>query len=446
VAQRAQRLVNAAKNSPLPEGTYAIGAGLVIVGVSAYGFQILAARQLSDTQYAALNGLWAMVFVVAPGFFQPLEQEVSRALAHRRALGIGGGPLVKRAAALGGILAGAVALLSLIFAPRLISELFHDEALLLPAMLIAFFSYYLAHTTRGTLSGNGRFGPYGQMHASEGIIRLALCVILFAAGIGSPFLYGLALALPPLGAIAIALRGQRGLMTPGPAAPYSELSSALSLLLIGSVLAQLLSYASFLAANILAEPGQKALVGKFITGLFIARIPILLFQAVQAALLPKLAHLAGEGRHADFRVGMRKLVLIVIGLGLLGVVAGGTIGPFVGELLFGKNKFILGHRDLALLAAGSGLFILAMTLAQGLIALRGYAIAAISWCAGIVAFVVVCAPGHDLFLRVELGFVAGSGVAAAVMGVALIFRTRAGVPSDAAEELVENIPHEPLEI
>ena len=157
-----------------------------------------------------------------------------------------------------------------------------------------------------------------------------------------------------------------GSLTPGPEAPYSELSSALSLLLLGSVLAQLLSYASFLAANILATPSEKASVGMFITGLFIARIPILLFQAVQAALLPKLAGLAGEGRHDDFRGGMRKLVLIVVGARASSARSRPRrSGPFVGELLFGKDKFILGHRDLALLAAGSGCFILALTLAQG---------------------------------------------------------------------------------
>jgi O-antigen/teichoic acid export membrane protein len=167
---------------------------------------------------------------------------------------------------------------------------------------------------------------------------------------------------------------------------------------------------------------------------------------VQAALLPKLAHLAGEGRHADFRTGMRKLVLIVLGLGLIGVVAGATIGPMAGEILFGKDKFILGHRDLALLAAGSAGFILALTLAQGLIALRGYAAAAISWFIGLAAFVVVCAPGEDLFLRVELGFVAGSFVASVAMAISLLLRSRGGIPTDAAEELVENIVAEPLEI
>jgi hypothetical protein len=115
-------------------------------------------------------------------------------------------------------------------------------------------------------------------------------------------------------------------------------------------------------------------------------------------------------------------------------------------LLFGKDKFILGNRDLALLAAGSGAFILALTLAQGLIALRGYAAAALAWTAGIVAFVAVTALGDDLFLRVELGFVAGTAVAALSMGFALLMRMRSGVTADGLEELVENIPHEPLEI
>jgi hypothetical protein len=446
VSDRAQRLIDAAKKAPLPEGTYAIGAGLVVAGLTAYGFQILAARQLTETEYAALNSLWAIVFVVAPGFFQPLEQEVSRALAHRRARGIGGGPLVRRAALLGGVLAGLVIAVALAASPRLVDELFHDETLLLVALVVAIASYFVAHITRGTLSGNGRFGPYGLMHGGEGILRIAFCVVLFVADVGNPWLYGLALALPPVGAIALSLRGQHGLLRPGPDAPYSELSSALGLLLLGSVLAQLLSYASFLAANLLATSGEKDSVGRFITGLFIARIPILLFQAVQAALLPKLAGLAGAGLHDDFRTGMRRLVVIVVGLGVLGTVGGATVGPFAGELLFGEDKFILGHRDLALLAAGSGGFILALTLAQGLIALRGYAGAAGAWFCGIAAFAVATALGDDLFLRVELGFVAGAATASAIMAVLLAARMRSGVPREAVGELVTNIGHEPLEI
>ena len=98
-------------------------------------------------------------------------------------------------------------------------------------------------------------------------------------------------------------------------------------------------------------PVQRAMVADFIVGFFIARIPILLFQAVQAALLPKLAGLAGAGRIDDFRSGLRKLVLIVIGVGVLGIIGGVTVGPTVGKILFG-DKFNLEWVDLGLLVRG----------------------------------------------------------------------------------------------
>lgn len=444
MSSRAQRLADAAKRS-LPEGTFAVGAGLLIAGLTAYGFQILTGRTLAKPDYAALNGLWALVFVVTPGFFQPLEQEVSRAVASRAARGIGGGPLVRRAALLGGILAAGVALVAVVASKPLVDELFDGEWLLLVALLVALATYYVAHLTRGTLSGNGRFQRYGLMHGVEGSVRFLACLALVVIGVDAVGAYGLALALPPAVAVLLALRGQHGLLRPGPEAPYSELSNALVLLLVGSFLAQTLGYAAFLGANLLADAAEKDAVADFIFGLFIARIPILLFQAVQAALLPKLAGLAGAGKVDDFRGGLRKLVFVVIGLGVFGTVAGATVGPWAGRILFGAENFTLEHRDLGLLAAGSGAFILALTLAQALIALEGYAQAAVSWLAGIVAFGVVTALGDDLFLRVELGFVAGSAVAALVMSVMLLARLRRDVPRT-AEPLVRVIGHEPLEI
>ena len=54
MAQRGHRLIEAAKQ-PLPEGTFAVGAGLMVAGVTTYGFQILGFRALSKTDYAALN-------------------------------------------------------------------------------------------------------------------------------------------------------------------------------------------------------------------------------------------------------------------------------------------------------------------------------------------------------------------------------------------------------
>src|SRR5207248_7394989 len=96
--QRAQTLLT---TLPVPEGTFAVGAGLVVSGITTYGFQILAFRGLSKPDYGALNALWVFVFVLAPGIFLPLEQEVGRAVAARRVRGVGGGPVVRRAGVLG---------------------------------------------------------------------------------------------------------------------------------------------------------------------------------------------------------------------------------------------------------------------------------------------------------------------------------------------------------
>jgi O-antigen/teichoic acid export membrane protein len=450
--QRAQRFIEAARKFPVPEGTYAVGLGLLISGITAYGFQILAFKGLTKSEYAALNGLWILVFVVAPGFFLPLEQEVGRAVADRRSRSIGGGPVVHKAARAGAVLALSLIALSLIGfeAFGFTDRLFHGQEVLLICFVIALATYAVQHITRGTLSGNGRFGPYGLILGAEGVLRIAPVIVVYAAGLDDLIWYGLALAIPPLLASIVAVWGQKGLLEPGPEAEWSELSTNLSLLFLGSLAAQALSYAAALGVLLLAQgKAERDAAADFIVGFFIARIPILLFQAIQAALLPKLAALSGAGKHADFRSGLKKLVMIVIGVGVLGVVAGATIGPTVGQILFG-DKFNLGSRDLTLLFLGSAAFILALTLAQALIALLGHARALIAWAVGLVLCVGVMALGSsatisDLFLRVELGYLAGCLGAAVMMTIFLIGRLRAHGPEDLSL-LVEAIEHEPLEI
>src|SRR3954447_16088214 len=452
MSQRAQRMIEAARKIPVPEGTYAVGVGLLISGVTAYGFQILAFRGLSKPDYAALNGLWILLFIVAPGFFLPLEQEVGRALAHRRAKDEGGGPVIRKAAWATAALTGGLVVFTLVWALvfPLVNRLFHGQGVLLVCFLIGLVTYAVQFLVKGAFSGNGRFGPYGEILGSEGIIRMIPLVALVAMGVDNLLWYGLALAVPPVLAVLFAMRGQHGLMQPGPDAQWSELSTNLTYLLLGSLTAQALSYSAALGGIVLAQgPHERKMVADFIVGFFIARIPILLFQAVQAALLPKLAALSGAGKHADFRSGLKKLVMIVLGVGALGVVAGATIGPTVGEILFG-DKFNLGSRDLTLLFLGSAAFILALTLAQALIALLGHGRALIAWAVGLVRCVGVMALGSsatvdDLFRRSELGYLAGCLGAAAMMTVFLLLRLREHGP-ESLSLLVEAIEHEPLEI
>jgi O-antigen/teichoic acid export membrane protein len=449
VVERVQRLVTVARKLPLPPGTVAVAAGIVVNAVTSYVFLLLAYRQLttehSTVGYSAVFGLWVVVFTLTPGFFQPLEQEVGRAVAHRRAQGIGAAPLVKRATAIGGVLAlGAIAGCVAAVAP-ITSRVFHDNVALFIALLIGIAVYYASYVGRGALSGNGRFRAYGMILGVEGIVRLAATIVLVVIGSRTPGPYGFAIAVPGAIALLISLRGEKNLLVAGPPAPYSELSTALGWLLLGSILTQALSNSAYLAAISLATSGDETRVGKFAAGILIARTPILAFGAVQAALLPRLASLAGAGREQEFRNALRRLVMIVLVVGVVGAAAGFTVGHPLGRLLFG-DTFTLGNRDLGLLAVGSGAFILAVTLAQALIALRSYAAVALSWLVGVVAVVVTVAFGDDLLLRSELGFVAGAMASTAAMFPCLVVRLRSRVPMDALERLVDGIQHEPLEI
>jgi len=443
--QRAQDLI---ASLPVPDGTFSVGAGLVVAGITAYLFQILAFRGLSKPDYGALNALWVFVFVLAPGLFLPIEQEVGRALAARRAHRIGGAPVIRRAAAIGLVFATALGIITAvvaIFTP-MVDTLFAGKAGLVICLVMSLFTAGFLLLARGAFAGAGEFGAYGVSMGAEGIIRLIPCVALVAIGATNPVGFGLCLAIAPALATLVALRGTENLMTPGPTAPWSELSANLGLLLAGSLLAQILSYAPFLGAQLLATTKQRTAMADFIVGLFLSRIPILLFQAVQAALLPGLAAQVSAGRNDEFRSGMRNLLLVVSGIGVLGVIGGATLGPFVGTLLFG-DKFDLGGRDLALLAAGSGLFILALTLAQGLIALNALAQVVYAWLAGVLLFCAVAAvASSDLFLRVELASIAGAGAAALALAWMYWRHLRRGIDTESLASLVEQIEHEPLEI
>ena len=173
MAQRTQRLIQAARR-PVPEGTYVVGAGLLVAGVTTYLFQILSFRSLSKADYAALNALWVSVFVLAPGFFLPLEQEVGRAVAARRSHGIGGGPIVRRAAVLGTWLTIGLGLGVVVIAltTNVIDKLFEGSAGLVACLVIALFSYCFTYLARGTVAGNGRFRPYSKIVGAEGLVRV----------------------------------------------------------------------------------------------------------------------------------------------------------------------------------------------------------------------------------------------------------------------------------
>ena len=444
-AQLAALGIDRDRRSPLPEGTLAVGAGLLVSGITAYGFLVLAARALGPEEYAPLGLLWTVVFLVGPGFFLPVEQEVSRALSERKAKGIGGGPLLRRAALLTALVLGILLVAVAASAPLTLPKLFDDEWLLLVGLALALSGAAAGHLARGACSGQGRFRPYAVFLAADGAVRLLLCAALSIAGVDTPGWYGVAVGVAPLVAVVIAIGGERGLVTPGPDASWGELSKALVILLVASVLSFTLVNAGPMAIDLLGSESEQADAGRFLNGLIIARVPLFLFQAVQASLLPKLSALAGAGRFEELRAGLRNLMAVTVAIGAVATAGAFALGPEVVRLLFGA-EFELDHRTLGLLALSCAAYMIAVALAQAVIALSGHRLVAASWGLGVAAFVLVTAFAADeLFLRVEVGLVAGAGVAAVAMAASLAARMGAGARLDtgAVIEALHDLPLEP---
>jgi O-antigen/teichoic acid export membrane protein len=430
--------------NPLPEGTVSVAIGLVVAGLSAYIFLSAANSALGKQNFVPISQLWFVTFILAPGFFLPMEQELGRALAHRRALGQGSLPVVKKALLLGLILIGAITVVILALSKFLVDEVFHGYWALLFALILGFVAYASSHFTRGLCSGSGRFGSYGFLLGGEGAFRILLCAALTAVGVDAVGWWGLLVGIPAIFAVLITVVRAHGFdLQDGPPSSWGEITPNLGWLLCGSVLAAALLNAGPIAANLLASDSQKELVSEFSYAVLIARVPLFLFQAVQAALLPKLARLAAQGALVEFRQGFFKLLRVVLAVGALGTVGAFLLGPLVGEILFNET---ISRRTFTLLAISSALYMVAVACAQALIALHGHSRVAMGWAVGMAAFIVVTAiGGSDVLLRVELGLVAGSVGALATFGFCLAARMRHPTAAVAGDiyDAVYDFPMEP---
>ena len=427
---------------PLPEGTLPVGLGLLIAGISSYAFFKVGQEALGKDDFKPIVALWFATFILAPGFFLPLEQELGRAVAERRALGQGGQPVVKRIVPLGLSLAAVVIITVLALSPWITSEFFEGYGIVTAALIIAFASYAPAHLARGICSGSGRFNSYGVVMGADGLVRIIGCLVLFALGVEAVGPYALLIALAPLVGVGY-VTARRDLTTePGPPASWNEVTPNLGWLLIGSVLAAGLVNAGPIAIDLLARPDESERVTQFGNGVLMARVPLFLFQAVQAALLPRLARLAAQGDLTEFRAGFRRLMIVVAAVGVSGTVGAFLLGPTALEIVYDGG---LDRRTLTLLAFGSAVYMVALATAQAVIALHGHARVALGWTCGMAAFVLVTWLSSDeLYLRVELGLVASSAAALVVFVVSLRHLLRSERRATAGS-ILEAITDRPLE-
>jgi O-antigen/teichoic acid export membrane protein len=389
-----------------------------VAGIATYAFFIVGERALGGEEaFAPVVAMWFATFSLAPGFFLPLEQEMGRALSARKAHGDGGLPVVRRIVVLGAIITTVVLVAILAASSLIATEYFDGNWWMLAALATAFVAYAPAHLARGVCAGTGRFNSYAIVIGSDGIVRILACVGLAIIGIEAAGPYAFAVALAPLVPVSIVAAKGDLRTEPGPDADWSEVSQNLGWLLMGTVFAAALLNAGPVTANLLRGEGEEELITRFSYGVLLARIPLFLFQAVQAALLPRLSRLAARGEFDEFRDGLRKLLYLVTAVGVIGTAGAFVLGPFVIRTVYDSE---LSGRTLAMLALSSAIYMGGLATAQAVIALQGHARVALGWGLGMVAFVLGTWLSSDqLFRRIEIGLLISSGVALAVFAVSL---------------------------
>ncbi|HSL75150.1 MAG TPA: lipid II flippase MurJ [Ilumatobacteraceae bacterium] len=429
--------------TPLPEGTIPVGIALLIAGVATYAFfKVGTVAVGGDEEFAPIATMWFATFALAPGFFLPLEQELGRALSHRRAISQGGRPVVRKVVGLGVALVAIVSLVILAASPVIASSLFSGNWFMVAAMLAAFAAYAPAHMARGICSGSGRFTEYAVVLGSDGIVRIVLCVLLALVGVTAVGAYGLAIAISPLFAVAYVYRRGALRSDPGPPAEWSEVTPNLGWLLLGSVSAAALLNAGPITASLLADPSASGLVTQFSYGVLLARIPLFLFQAVQAALLPRLSRLAARGEFGEFRSGLKQLMFVVVAVGAVGTAGAFVLGPWALRIVYDAD---LSGRTLAMLSLSSAVYMLALATAQAVIALQGHALVALGWAIGVVGFVLgTWLSSDEVFRRIEIGLVVSSLAALFTFALALRHRLRVGA-TPSHESVIEAITDMPFE-
>ena len=324
----------------------------------------------------------------------------------------------------------------------LTSDMFDGHWVVTLALVLSISFYAPMHLARGIASGSGRFVAYGTVMAVDGLVRIMACVLLWQFGVTHVGAYALAVAVSPLVAAGVVFVRGETKTDDGPPATFSEITPNLGWLLLGTIMAAALVNAGPLGVDFLANASDAEKVTAFGNGVLLSRVPLFLFQAVQAALLPRLARLAAKGDLEEFRHGFSLLLKVVTAVAVLGTVGSFVLGPPILTMVYEGG---LDRRTLTLLALASGMYMLALAVSQGVIALQGHKFVAVGWLSAMIGFLAVTTfASDDLFLRVELGLVAGSTVALAVFSYAFRARMNAGAIPD-AESMIDGVLDFPLE-
>ena len=325
-----------------------VGVATAISAVCGYAVLYLAARALNPAGFSVFGVFWG-AFGLVNGAAYGLLQEATREVRTSAHVPIGDGPHtqpVRVATGVGLVAALAMAATSPLWAPHVFSE---SRPLSVILLCVGMAGFCIHATLLGLLAGTGRWGGYGVLMVTDAVMRVLIAAAAFVVGWGlDGFLWAtvagavgwlLLLAVSPGARIAARLR------TPGTTAGFLR-GAGHSIAAAGASAILVMGFPVLLKATSGGDLGAAG--GVVILAVTLTRAPLLVpLTAMQGNLI---AHFVDHRGHR-----LRALlapVAVVLGLGAVGVLAAGLVGPWLIRVAFG-DEYGPGGALLAWLTAGA---------------------------------------------------------------------------------------------
>lgn len=394
----------------LPQGISQVAGGLVLTGATAYVFLILTARLLGPSKYALISSLWSLVFILGLGLFLPLQQELSRQISIRNIAIMGYREVVIAVMKFVAMLLVLVLGATWLFRSKLEHYFFGRNSELLVALGIALVGYAMLSVVLGVLAGRREFRLYAFAQSLDGLLRVIATVLVAAVGVRYVGTYALIFAVMPAAASVLIYFHLRRVLVDGGPSSVLDIAKSIGWLLVGSLCSQLLLNGVVLIAKAHSNASNSRAIGGFIAATVLVRVPLFMFGALQSTLLPKLSSLAGLRKFHELRSSVIHSTRFVVTICIPGLVAAFFAGPAILRVLF-SSKFNVNSVNITLLMLGVAVFMLAMLPTQGLIALSKQAKSSVGWIASVPAFLLCLGLHMQLFQKIEVGLIVGSGSA-----------------------------------
>jgi len=371
--------------------------GTLIAAVAAYLFQLIAGRVLGPTEFAPITVLWTIQFLVLTIVFVPMEQLTIRRLS------VAEPDAAPWRLFIGVILAAVI--VSTTFAAATLDRLLEGEPVYLAIVAALIAGYGGFALARGLLAGHRRFKEYGLSTLAESALRLALAVLLLAAGVGAVGLAWTLVAGSLVVWIWLPLRHEP--RRTGQVSPLS--GTGLATFVAANAASQTIVAAGPLVVG--ALHATSAEVSVFFETFLLFRAPLTVAYSLIARILPPFTRFVQSGNRHIIRVWAFRLGALGAIAGGLGYAVGRVIGPDVVSFLLG-SEFRPTDTLAAYAAAGVAIATVALFSQQILIAMRSTGKLAVSWMVGLAAAAItVGLAGGRPSVRVGAGFLVGEVVA-----------------------------------